>query len=284
MYYPYFRGKQFDLLALKTMVEEKRLSKSIVPIIEPVKNSATLKNTIETFEKHQQSYYLISNPQAGDFLTPEGPSTIKKLSSRNARIFDGVTETESSKEKLLIVPNGNLLGPDDFLETTIPTIVPLEFRVLKKVKAPLILSTDPFTRIRNSFYEEVPDEFFSGDYLTYQARGFQGFSDFTIDSRIYYEQGYPAKILVLHLIYSTDQGIRIHHFTSPELPEADMKARFLAMMGDIKENCSRYWPKGPTAGLSLLLQAAAADGFPGLGVMRKAMVMHHLEIMGRVLK
>jgi hypothetical protein len=39
MYYPYFRGKQFDLIALRTLLEENCLSKRIQPIIEPVKKN-----------------------------------------------------------------------------------------------------------------------------------------------------------------------------------------------------------------------------------------------------
>ena len=52
MYYPYLRGKQFDLLALKGKFWNRGLlSTKIQPIIEPVRDSATLKNVIELFQK-----------------------------------------------------------------------------------------------------------------------------------------------------------------------------------------------------------------------------------------
>lgn len=51
MYYPYLRGKQFDLLALKESVNRGLLSKRIEPIIEPVRDSATLKGVVELFQK-----------------------------------------------------------------------------------------------------------------------------------------------------------------------------------------------------------------------------------------
>ncbi|XFE28377.1 sce7725 family protein [Listeria innocua] len=47
MYYPYLRGKQFDLLALKEALSRGLLSNKIHPVIEPVRDSATLKNVIE---------------------------------------------------------------------------------------------------------------------------------------------------------------------------------------------------------------------------------------------
>ena len=51
MYYPYLRGKQFDLLALKEALSRGLLSNKIQPVIEPVRDSATLKNVIELFQK-----------------------------------------------------------------------------------------------------------------------------------------------------------------------------------------------------------------------------------------
>lgn len=51
MYYPYLRGKQFDLLALKESLIRGLLSTKIQPIIEPVRDSATLKNVVELFQK-----------------------------------------------------------------------------------------------------------------------------------------------------------------------------------------------------------------------------------------
>ena len=49
MYFPYLRGRQFELIALRELVEKGVLSSRIVPIIEPVKLSSTLIKTIETY-------------------------------------------------------------------------------------------------------------------------------------------------------------------------------------------------------------------------------------------
>jgi hypothetical protein len=65
MYYPYLRGKQFDLLAVNTLIKEVRWSKKIRPIIEPVRDSPTLKKTIELFDQKKLVCYLITNPQVG---------------------------------------------------------------------------------------------------------------------------------------------------------------------------------------------------------------------------
>lgn len=67
MYYPYLRGKQFDLLALKEALSRGLLSNKIQPVIEPVRDSATLKNVIELFQKKHHPIAVIQNPQVGQF-------------------------------------------------------------------------------------------------------------------------------------------------------------------------------------------------------------------------
>lgn len=41
MYYPYFRGRQNELLCLRELLDANRLSDHITPVLEPVKFSST---------------------------------------------------------------------------------------------------------------------------------------------------------------------------------------------------------------------------------------------------
>ena len=66
MYYPYFRGKQYELITIREraalMAENK-----IVPIIEPVKdNLSPLKHSIDELTKHEAEFILVVNPKFGD--------------------------------------------------------------------------------------------------------------------------------------------------------------------------------------------------------------------------
>ena len=47
MYFPYFRGRQYELLALKELATKKLISSAIVPIIEPVKIIPALNNCVK---------------------------------------------------------------------------------------------------------------------------------------------------------------------------------------------------------------------------------------------
>ena len=53
MYFPYLRGKQFELIALRELSERMGESGSIHPVIEPVKSTVTtLDTTIDFLKDH----------------------------------------------------------------------------------------------------------------------------------------------------------------------------------------------------------------------------------------
>ena len=47
MYFPYLRGRQFELIAIREMIEKNLINDKVIPIIEPVKASSTFLKTIE---------------------------------------------------------------------------------------------------------------------------------------------------------------------------------------------------------------------------------------------
>jgi len=49
MYFPYLRGRQYELLALKELAKAGLVGKSVIPVIEPVKASSTLNGTLAEF-------------------------------------------------------------------------------------------------------------------------------------------------------------------------------------------------------------------------------------------
>lgn len=291
MYYPYFRGKQFDLLAIKELVKAGGLSKQIVPIIEPVKQSKTLLQTLELLRETQHPFYLIDNPESGAFLTTEGQAILQELARghRGHILTEPLTTADQEDRTLWYAKSVTPLKESDpqFLQGRF--LVPPEMRILRQLQgaSELILLEDVFTRLpRNSYYREFEEELFTNRHHNYATRGFGGFGDFSLDNRIYYEQGYPDRDLCLHLVYPDQNGqLRVHHFTSP--PDSDeerlsQKEKFLLLMESVISSLQEgILP--PTRGLELLTKAAFAERFPGMGVMRKAVIMHHLEVMGTVL-
>jgi hypothetical protein len=67
MYFPYFRGRQYEMLALRELVSGRLLSKSVVPVVEPVKLTSTFEGTLRAFSDTQSTIALIFNPTVGEF-------------------------------------------------------------------------------------------------------------------------------------------------------------------------------------------------------------------------
>lgn len=67
MYFPYLRGRQFELLALRELTLKKLLSSKVIPVVEPVKLSPTLLKTMEVFVENKKELGIIWNPAVGTF-------------------------------------------------------------------------------------------------------------------------------------------------------------------------------------------------------------------------
>ena len=83
MYYPYLRGRQNELLAVKELLLDSKLSERIIPIIEPVKLSPTLVNTLDALVQAHRKVAFIWNPAVGSFLSdtknPKNSAYLERL-------------------------------------------------------------------------------------------------------------------------------------------------------------------------------------------------------------
>ena len=46
MYFPYLRGRQYELLALRELAQDGLLGSHVIPVIEPLKITSTFDNAI----------------------------------------------------------------------------------------------------------------------------------------------------------------------------------------------------------------------------------------------
>ena len=69
MYFPLLRGRQFELIALRELIEKKLIGKNILPIIEPVKPTTTLNTTLSAFRTAGANIAVIRNPRVGEFVS-----------------------------------------------------------------------------------------------------------------------------------------------------------------------------------------------------------------------
>lgn len=72
MYFPFLRGRQYELIALRELVSKNLLSDKILPIIEPVKPLPTLQSTLKAFIDNERKLAFIRVPKVGNFVEESG--------------------------------------------------------------------------------------------------------------------------------------------------------------------------------------------------------------------
>ncbi|MDU5335575.1 sce7725 family protein [Enterococcus sp.] len=289
MYYPYLRGKQFDLLAVNTLIKEARWSERIRPIIEPVRDSATLKKTIELFDQNNYCCYLITNPQVG---------TAKLFAEKR---FEWQLSSQSSVKPAEIITRDNPFLADLYLfnahsprkqeqlhiKNADISIIPDQgrFRILDVPNK--ILLREAFQMKKNvANYAEKVDDFYSDEHLYLDSKS-KGFSDYTIEGSRYFDKGGPSRAIAIHISYfDAYLNLRIKHFVSDNNESAkDQGGKFFEALEKLFEWYSRNQDQLLlTLGLEELLHYRESKKFPGLGTIKKWSLAHHLELLGAFLE
>ena len=311
MYFPYVRGRQYELLALRELIEDDLLSSKIIPIIEPVKLSPTLLKTMEAYVERNRELIIICNPAVGTFGSDMNEADTKKDKNKvkflsllgNKNILKGQIMKKNSKAVVYvwerkmntkkedwIVINNNREYQEQYTEifgdvTPRFVFIPDESSFRRQVRQNRVLLVDRFNkRERNSSYLDNDDEFYSDDHRFYAEDGFKGFADYSIIGNDYLESGFAPYAVAIHIVYFKDENLRVHHFVSDtnddiqnpakKFYEATQKLYDWVSTNDIQH----------TKGLDAFINHYNNQSYPGLGSVKKLSLMHHLELIGNYLE
>lgn len=309
MYFPYIRGRQYELLALKELIINNRLSEHITPIVEPVKLSSTLSKTMEEFVNRNRNLCLICNPAVGSFISDmnnddvnnnkqkilEFLSTtqiikshiIKENSAKNLNYWENKRDIKKSDWYVINTNREYLTDYLTLFEDISPkmSFIPDESQFRRKIRRNRSLLEDRFNKCeRNSDYLAIPDEFFSEDHLFYKEDGFEGFSDYSVIGEDYLESGFAPYAVAIHIVYfDKERNLRVYHFVSDSNNDIQNPA------GKFYEAVSKLdkWVNEnditPTKSLQVFLDHYNNQTYPGLGSVKKLSLMHHLELIGQYL-
>lgn len=314
MYFPYIRGRQFDLLALRDLVEKNLLHEHIVPVIEPVSLSSTLVSTITQFNTKKHPLAIIQNPEVGSFSEEFGnfdgaignasrkldfkaamlqPAVLQALIMNNEApgVLSDIVALGIQKQDILVVLNDRdmLKQYQNLFASDAPryTIIPDEGTFRRNITENKVVLTDSFQRQeRNADYNRREDESFSDIHLYYRDEGYVGFADYSIIGDSYNEAGFAPYAVAIHIVYpAIDKSLRVRHFVSDSNQDINNPAhkfyQALKKMVQWYEKNERVVPL--TLGLKILLDHYQAQTYPGLGSLKKLTIMHHLELMGKLL-
>ena len=292
LYVPYFRGKQFDLLGLKEAVNKDLIGENTIPLVEPVRDSKVMLQTIEAFIEKKKELIILKNAQVGQ--VPLGTEKLYPFEEYfdSSYIIPAYQITNDFNYELIAEKDFVFLS-QDYAKETLEEIV-AEYqprfhmivdnaRLRKAVQHNRVFLSDPFTRLKHGAdYLELPDEFYCDDYKFLEEDGYIGFSNYGIDGQAYYDKGYPSKSVVLHILYLDKyQTLRIKHFTSDSNEAASNPAgKFFEALDKLVAWYKKYEKEIPlTAGLKELMSCQETKKYPGAGTTKKLLVIHQMELM-----
>lgn len=307
MYLPYLRGKQFELLALRELVLIMSAKRdNISPIIEPVKKSSTLTNTLSDLRRSDINFNIIINPSVGDLVS--SPQEIlnlinSKLNGYNNYQIAIIVDINTDFEFLFELINEYQIGFKGFtfihneiidninsIQNSYAALSPIVNNIINYEKtnkryyrnfseATRVSLEDNFDCLpKNSEYLNRESQF-SEEHKFYKAEGFKGFSDFLTIGDNYSDGGFLPYAVAIHISYEDDAGrIRIKHFVSESNDDnSDIAGKFAEANKKLVNWCDE---KGlNTTAINEFRNLYESGHFPGLGIIKKLSIMNHIELV-----
>lgn len=306
MYFPYLRGRQFDLIALRESLNEGLINKNIIPIIEPVRTSSTLKDVIQMFHDKQREIILIRNPKVGTF-----DEEYASLSNEEQKQFDLIYNLSNVingyiieyKEDFLNIDYENpyvlfINSPDliNFIEEEKSPkyiFVPEGSVFKRKLKNQyLVIMESRFVEEkRNSDYllkdGTGRDIFYSSDHAFYRDEGYKGFADYSVVSKLYSDGGFAPFAVAFHLVYFTTdekETLNVKSFVSKSNDSIrDPAGKYHEALKMLKEWMDEEHSSPKTYAVKQFLRHYSDGSYPGLGTVKKLAFIHHFEMISKYL-
>lgn len=306
MYYPYFRGKQFELLCIREMARIFRRA-NFCPIIEPVKEALSgLNRALDAVVEAGGRAVVIVNPRHGDLADSGAPlsNLLRNKYLNRAGVSAGILlkqETtisealrcirEHESHSPLLIHAG--FGEAKRLADSLSAPSKNQYHVfLDKCCGKLyqkhfsgafnVLLRDGFERKRNRDYDLL--EPFSDLHATFRDEGMDAFGDFLIVGDDYSETGGPAYAVAIHLTFidpDKDDAMWIYHFVSerqdtPTDPAGKFAEALEKMMRVLDRRNSKILE---TTAVKEFRELYKEGHFPGLGYVKKLSMNHHVETL-----
>lgn len=306
MYYPYFRGKQYDLITIRDCAQIMA-KMGFIPILEPVKEALSgLVRSVEAVSAAGGSMILIVNPINGHHADDCGPihdllsgdlAKHKNLSpayllTSESNLQDVTDFCSKYKDRRLTLihngfPNAKALvehlgaaGSElrhVFIEERCGLLYTKHFKGSER-----ILIRDGFEKRANREHPEI--EVFSDLHATFQELGMDGFGDFLIVGDEFSTSGGPAYAVAIHLTCIDDDNddvMLVHHFKSIRFDTpTDPAGKFAEALKKLVAEIERPGTKIKiTSAVSEFNALHLSGHFPGLGYVKKLSMNHHIETM-----
>jgi hypothetical protein len=315
MYFPYLRGKQYELLALKELSALLGSQQKVVPIIEPVRGTAGsgLNRCLVSLMDSAVDFILVMNPSVGELLNPlVAPDIAGYLSQQTGSaswnlglILDERTDVAAlitsyrnqaagQQHRLTLIHKGLADGLADLPSLTSDLnreMDVIDDRWRRRYFRDLLLSSRGVTlrdgfpgEERNAAYLSKEESVFTDDHLFFSEESWYGFSDYLTIGEPYSDGGFTPRAVAIHWTYEPQVGgqVMIRHFTSVSNGDtSNVGGKFLEAAGKLVAFLDAQ--NIHTQASNVMRTHVANSTYPGLGIVKKLSIQNHLELVSGIL-
>lgn len=310
MYMPYMYGRQYELLAVRMMLQDQERDLSrIVPVVEPViERIDDLRRCIRLCGEADQSIGIIVNPNKHELahaaafgqwrdqiwpLIDESPHVVPVLrceeTTTRAEVESFLQRFEGRSVGLLFFGIGMSRRDQQWISrrAQVRWHVVLTDRVSSDFwnelpREKLILLKDCFNRLnRNADYDG--SELFTDRHRTYRQIA-AGIADYLCIGRLFQPGGGAPGAVVIHATFKERErgDLWVEHFLSDDQiqNEGDLAEKFLQAAGKLVRAARRRPAEfGSNPALVEYGRLVEADKFPQLGTNKKLQMVHHMCVV-----
>jgi hypothetical protein len=306
MYFPFLRGKKYELQTLSELAPLIKNTGKVTPILEPLNLNPTTRRILPELNAAGVPFVFMINPQVGD-LTDKPPDIfrpiIETLKMDNLLTLGYFINKDTTIEKITSLMEAFPTHSFAFVHTvnskTHAELVKIKDRVRYHVfmdgrvsssyldgfkDSARILIKDCFNaQNRNADYDD--DEFFSELFFTYKPT-FYGFGDFLITGSGLTGGG-PAHAVALHLTYLKEPAgkeIWIRHFISDDTKTAaNVEGKYFQALRKLVKFLDEYTNTAETIGAHEYRLNFSDEKFHNLGYPKKLSMKHHIELITQII-
>lgn len=301
MYYPYFRAKQYEMLALRSFIQSNANDTITYPILEPVKASFnSLRLLLNAYRDAKKPIGIILNPEVGDMVNKREQieaelsdyqnvyTPVFIINYLNIETIKKIILDSRYQEVIILAPNPLPGNGDTLIELmslpTVKTLIirepirSLRRRVHEKEKKIVILHDCFNKQERNAKYIDISEELFSEEYWYYSEEGYDGISDYTVLPSAYIEGGRLPYAIAIHLTYQKEKQVQLRHFVSDSNDDdSNIQGKFEEAAKKAVSFCNENHLI--SQGIKELKNYLLTEHYPGLGALKKISILNHLELV-----
>lgn len=310
MYFPYLRGKQYELIALREISSQLGSKVNVHPVIEPIKRNDTgLIRTCNDLTSSNVPFTIIINPKVGE-VQGHGEELLNFIDNQTSKegpkylgvLVEGEQDINNVLMRLKACPISfkgfNLIhlrplkdftilsGLDPYGKSELNTI---NFSGTNRrydrnfAKATIVTLSDPFNlQNRNADYSRTPDEPFTAENKYFKEDNYYGFSDYLTIGEPFSASGFLPYAVAIHITYEDSGFIRIRHFVSDSNDDySDVPGKFMEALQKLVDWLTTS--SHNTRAIAEFQRLYRERHFPGLGTIKKLSILNHIELINRML-